>query len=104
MSETYFIRGTITIRAEGDEVKIGITPCAGFLTPDKPYQAIAFPVKKTRYAKLIELQDEKKFECDAKVKVEYIPALLVIAAQQKPVELRLEVAALEIVGFVFPTP
>lgn len=93
MSNTYFIRGTISIRVEGGASMIGITPCAGFLTPDKPQKAIAFPVShpkdKEGDAKLIKLSDDKQFECDAQDVKEYLSALLSIAAQQKPVELHL---------------
>ncbi len=130
MSITYFIRGTISVQVEGHKPTIWITPCAGFLTPDKQ-KVIAFPVPSPEDeavdAKLIKWSDDKqfkfkfKFETKTKTKTKTkadadadadaikanIPALLVIAAQQKPIELRLEESkskGLKITSFVFPAP
>ena len=121
MCDIYFIRGTITIRVEGDESsvtsKVGVIPCEGFLTPDNPRKAIAFPVYVTEShldhadtARLIVLNG-KTCEFDADIIKEFIPALLSIAGQQKPVELRISkkdngnsAAKCKIVGFVYPAP
>ncbi len=122
MSDKYFIRGTITVRVDGSKSYIRITPCVGFLTPDKSAKAIAFPLSPTEknIARLIKLLDEKFFvckcECECCVRKNHLPALLDIAGQQKPVELHLikgeEIKSTEptkakefnwkIVGFVFP--
>ena len=110
MSNSYFIRGTISVHVDGCKSKIWITPCAGFLTPDKQ-SMIAFPVPSSEDeavdAKLIKWSDDKqfkfKFEAKAKAIKANIPSLLVVAAQQKPIELRLN-SDLKIVGFVFPAP
>ncbi len=117
MNDTYFIRGTISIQVDDNKSKIWITPCAGFLTPDKQ-QVIAFPVpspkgktkgKTKGKAKLNESDNDKQFRFKAKTNAirDNIPALLVVAAQQKPIELRLEVSnhsRLVIIGFIFPAP
>ena len=105
MSKKYFIRGTITIRVDGSKSYIGVTPCTEFLTPDKPYKAIAYPKPLENTAKIIELPDGKKVEYDANEIEKYLPALLAISAQQKPIDLYLEevdTSKLKIVGFVFP--
>jgi len=107
MSITYFIRGTISVQVEGHEPTIWITPCAGFLTPDKQ-KVIAFPVPSPEDeavdAKLKKRQpDDEQFKFEADAIKAYIPSLLVVAAQQKPIELRLN-PDLKIVGFVFPVP
>lgn len=107
MSNTYFIRGTISIQVDGNKTTTWITPCAGFLTPDK-HKAIAFPVSTSADApvdaKLVKLSDDKQFEFEANAIKANIPALLVVAAQQKPIELRLDSSGLKVVGFVFPAP
>lgn len=114
MSNTYFIRGTVSIQVGGGKPKIWITPCAGFLTPDKQ-KVIAFPIpspegKTKGKAKLIKSSNDKLFRFKAKAKViqDNTPALLVVAAQQKPIELRLKkftkLAKIRITGFVFPAP
>jgi hypothetical protein len=118
MSNIFFIRGTISVQVDGCKSKIWITPCTGFLTPDKK-NVIAFPVPSPEdeavEAKLIKWSDDKqfKFEFEAKNKAEAdaikanIPSLLAVAAQQKPIELRLEESpptGLKITGFVFPAP
>lgn len=107
MSVSYFIRGTISVQVEGDKSKIWITPSAGFLTPDKQ-KAIAFPVPSSEdeavCAKLKKRgPDDEQFKFEADAIKAYIPSLLVVAAQQKPIELRLD-PDLKIVGFVFPVP
>ena len=115
MSDSYFMRGTITIRVDRKTPMIGITPCAGFLTPDKPHKAIAFPISSTRSftAKLFELPDEKQLECSVVKEIErYFPALITVAAQQKTIELRFEFdeekadtgEKCKITGFIFPAP
>lgn len=108
MSNTYFIRGTISVRIDRGKPTIWITPCAGFLTPDKQ-KAIAFPdlSNTSTSAKLIKLSDGKTFECGARGIKSYLPALLAVAPQQKPIELRLEESTpteVKITGFVFPLP
>jgi len=108
MSVTYFIRGTISVQAEKNISTIWITPSAGFLTPDKQ-KVIAFPVltseEKTVDAKLIKRSDDEqfKFKIEADAIKTNIPSLLVVAAQQKPIELHLD-HDLKLVGFVFPAP
>lgn len=122
MRKKYFIRGTITIRVDESKWHIGITPCIEFLTPDKPYKAIAYPNPlENTTAKLIELANEKSVECDANEIEKYLPALLSISAQQKPIELHLiqtkeetkeeapsitepKESSWKIVGFVYPVP
>lgn len=112
---SFYIRGTISICINGNNSKIYITPCAGFLTPDKPSRAIAYPYppplhseNKIVDAKLIKLLDEKRLECDASGIEAYLPTLVAVAAQQKPVEIYLEiqdaVVPAKITGFVFPVP
>lgn len=116
MSNIFFIRGTISVQVEGHKPIIWITPCVGFLTPDKQ-QVIAFPVPssedKAVDAKLIKCSDDRqfKFEFGAQAETDAIkaniPSLLAVAAQQKPIELRLEESeptVLKITGFVFPAP
>ena len=108
MSVTYFIRGTISVQAEKNISTIWITPSAGFLTTDKQ-KVIAFPVltseEKTVDAKLIKRSDDEqfKFKIEADAIKTNIPSLLVVAAQQKPIELHLD-HDLKLVGFVFPAP
>lgn len=124
MSKTYYIRGTITItvKVEGGKSKVGITPCAGFLSPDKPQKAIAFPLPETKNdsdqigtALLIGLNKRKVCKFDAEAIKDYMPALLSIAGQQKLVELHLtkikkkakqkkNKKKCKIVGFVYPAP
>lgn len=111
MSVSYFIRGTISVQVDGDKSKIWITPSAGFLTPDKQ-KAIAFPVlyseDVTVDAKLINRFDDEQFKFEFEAEAEpikaNIPSLIVVAAQQKPIELRLDSSGLKITGFVFPIP
>ena len=105
MIKTYFLRGTIIIRVLENVLTIQIAPCAGFLTPDKPHNAIAFPVDplqgKTGDAKLMKLLDDKHVELQVEALPDYIPSFLVVAAQQKPIEIRFD-SDMKIVGFVFP--
>lgn len=117
MSNTYFIRGTISVQVEGHKPTIWITPCVGFLTPDKQ-KVIAFPVPSPEDeeidAILIKWSDDKqfKFEFEAKTMTAAvikanIPSLLAVATQQKSIELRLKKSnptGLKITGFVFPAP
>lgn len=125
MSNIFFIRGTIAIFLIDDKLTIYVTPCGGFLTPDKQ-KAIAFPVcpsgkdkdkaelKDVDNAKLIKLMDDKKqikFACGAKIKVTYLAALIGVATQQKSVEVRLDISekvesteGIKIIGFVIPAP
>jgi len=122
MSNIFFIRGTIAISVEADKPTIYITPCAGFLTPDKQW-AIAFPVctldkdKGKGDAKLFKLSDDKKeikFECDPSIPDIYLAGLIGVSTHQKPVEVRLEIAEpakqaksakdFKITGFVIPAP
>jgi hypothetical protein len=113
---TYFIRGTISIHVKGGRPKLWVTPCAGFLSPDRE-RAIAFPVPspkgKTKgeakgNAKLIKASKDKQFRFRAKAIRDHIPALLIIAGQQKAIELRLKKftkpTKTKITGFVFPAP
>lgn len=133
MNQIYYIRGTITIKVDcvkGEKSKatVGVVPCVGFLTPDKPQKAIAFPVTETETeteaetetdtktkndsdqigtALLIGLNERKACEFGAKAIKDCMPALLSIAGQQKPVELRLSREGdgnLRIVGFVYSAP
>lgn len=113
MCNTFFIRGTIVISVGADKPTIYITPCAGFLTPDKPSKAIAYPTDfvNVTCAKLITLTDGDRFECDATKITAYLHTLVTLAAQQKTVEIRLDITAPEksatdfkIIGFVFPVP
>jgi hypothetical protein len=116
--ETYFfVRGTITIKLMKDRAEIQMTPSVGFLTPFEPYQAIAFPSPETPettetpvtlvasipMAMLIDLPDKKTFKCDASEIAAHMPALLTIAAQQKPLKLFLD-DNLKVVGFTVPAP
>ena len=114
MRKAYFIRGTISVQAEGGKSIIWISPCAGFLTPDRQ-KLIAFPAPSSKgktkgKAKLMESANDKQFKFKDKAKViqNNIPALLVVATQQKPIELRLKKftkrAKIRITGFVFPAP
>ena len=121
MSRTYFIRGTITMRVEIGVplaiARVGVTPCVGFLTPDKEPKAIAFPITETTdgtdhksTARLIDLNG-KSCEFDAELIKDSLPALLSIAGQNKLVEIRLSVegtntsaADFKVVGFVYPAP
>ena len=119
MSITYFVRGTISVQVDGNRSTISITPCPGFLTPDKQY-VIAFPVSfpkgktkgktkgKKRNAKLIKSSKDQQFRFRAKAIRDHIPTLLDIAAQQKTIELHLKKfakpATTKITGFVFPAP
>ena len=123
MPKTYFIRGTITIRVESGVPKVGVTPCAGFLTPEVRQRAIAFPKtdsnKNTRpnIAMLFKCDKKKNFECVAKNIKKFVPALLSIAGQHKLIDLLLIKSKKKaqkkkgnaklrwkIVGFVYPTP
>lgn len=104
----YYMRGTIKICVnEGKpNLKIKMSPYAGFLTPDEPSKkAIALPIKaKSHEAKLLKLV-ENEFVCKAKITKDYLPALTSIAAQQKLVELYLKISknkSPKIIGFVFP--
>jgi hypothetical protein len=114
VSNIFFIRGTISVQVNGDKPKLWVSPCTGFLTPDKE-RAIAFPVLspkgetkgKKGNAKLIKSSKDKQFKFRAKAIRDHIPALLAIAAQQKPIELRFEESEpteLNIIGFIFPAP
>ena len=112
MTNTYFIRGTISVQVRRHKPKIWITPCVGFLTPDKQ-KMIAFPVRfngTIGNAKVIKWSKDKQFQFvfEAKAIKANIPSLLAVAAQQKPIELRLEeftkTAKIKITGFVFPAP
>ena len=108
MCNTYFIRGTISVQVDREKLTptIWITPCTGFLAPDKQ-KAIVYPVllpeDKAGDAKLIKMSEDKQFEFEAKAIKDYIPSLLNFAAQQKSVELHLDLD-LKIVGFIFPAP
>lgn len=99
----YFVRGTIAVKVNGDKTAVLIVPCTGFVTSDKPKRAIAFPVTGND-AKLIDLPDDKSFECDAQLIKEHIPALLTVAANQKAIEIRLAEDCKTIIGFIFPAP
>ena len=112
MINTYFIRGTISVQVDESKSTIWFTPCAGFLTPDKQ-RVIAFPVPSSKEdivdAKLIKWSNDKqfKFKVEAAVIKDNISSLLTIAAQQKPIELRLDESkptGLKVTGFVFPAP
>ena len=108
MSKTYFIRGTISVEVGGDKSTLWVTPCAGFLTPDKK-KAIAFPNSSntSTTAKLIDLADGKTFECEAGEIAHHLPALISLAAQSKPIELSLNVPKpkeSKVAGFIFPVP
>lgn len=118
MSITFFIRGTISVQVKGDKLKLWVTPCAGFLTPDKK-RAIAIPVplpkgkttgkkRKNGNAKLVKSSKDGQFVFLAPAIRDHIPALLVIATQQKTIELRLKKfskpAKTKITSFVFPAP
>lgn len=96
---------------------IGISPCAGFLTPDAPQKGIALPSADTKknshpnIAMLVNLDDKKKLEFDADPIKGFIPALFSIAGQNKLIEIRLSVegndtsaADFKVVGFVYPAP
>lgn len=104
----YFIRGTIKLTVINGEKKISVVPLSGFISPNKPRRAIAFPVSgKSLDAKLIEMTGDEKstVDMDMKISKEHLPVLVQIAATQKPVELHLEVdkgSKLKVVGFVFP--
>lgn len=97
----YFVRATISVKVEGEKLAVLIVPCTGFVTSVKPKRAIAFPVAGNT-AKLIDLPDDKSFECDTES--EHIPALLTVAATQKAIELHLANNCKTITGFVFPAP
>ncbi len=108
MKTSYMIRGTISVYVNGKQPEIWIIPSTGFLTPDKQ-KVIAFPVpsskgKTNSKAEFIGSANDKQFKFKAKCHIrDNIPALLAAAAQQKPLELRLD-PNLKIVGFVFPAP
>lgn len=108
MSNTYFTRGTISVHVEEGQSKVFLTPCAGYLSPDKQY-AIAFPISPPEGeavdAKLIGTSVHKQFrlEFEVKAKKPDISFWLAIAAQQNPIELRLNPDR-KIVGFVSPAP
>jgi len=108
MSNIYLIRGTISVQVEGDKLTFQITPCAGFLTPDKK-KAIAFPSpsETSNIAALVELKDGKTFLCAADGVAPYMSAFVSLAAQSKPVELSLDLSKLDeikVIGFTFPGP
>lgn len=112
----YFIKGTIKISVgeTAPKIKLIISPCVGYFVPDvpkdKPAITIAFPNDcqdnaTPEPAKLFKLT-ENELGCDASKMRNYLPALITIAAQQKPVELHLDFtdqAHPKIIGFVFPT-
>jgi hypothetical protein len=105
----YFIRGTIKIHKTSSDLKISITPATGFLSPEVKQRAIAFPIDAAQdSAKLIGLV-EKELLIELDSKLNDLPTLTTIAAQQKCVELILkgEVPPNKfestIVGFIFPT-
>jgi hypothetical protein len=101
----YFVKGTIAVKVDTEETKISITPCAGFVTPDKKH-VIAFSVTTGGDAKLIELLGGS-FECDVAPIKNHISSLLTIAAQQKSTEIRIEITTnrkQKVTGFTFPAP
>ncbi|MDO8812194.1 MAG: hypothetical protein Q7J38_09235 [Gallionella sp.] len=105
---SYFIRGTIKLTVTNGEKKISVVPLSGFISPDKPRRAIAFPVPgEPLDAKLIEMTGDEKSTVDMDIESikEHLSVLVQIAATQKPVELRVAVGEdkkLKVVGFVFP--
>jgi hypothetical protein len=104
MSNTYFIRGTISVQAEGARSRVLLTPCTGFLSPDKK-KAIAFPLQDdSTVAMLTALSGDKNLDFDAAAIKGHMPGLLAIAAQQKAIELHFEENAggWKVMGFVFP--
>lgn len=116
MSDTYFIRGTISVQVGGGTSMLLVTPCAGFLTPDKK-KAIAFPIPSETSnppeaftkAVLIGLKEGKTFPCKygAEGITLCLPALISLAAQSKPIELSLNVSKpeeIKVAGFTYPAP
>lgn len=108
MSATYFIRGTISVQVGCGKSVLWVTPCAGFLTPDKK-KVIAFPNQSetATTAELIKLSDGKKFACKAEKIMKYLPALISLASQSKAIELSLDLSNPDntnVVGFTYPAP
>lgn len=115
----HFVRGTIAIDCVKRALKISVTPGVGFVTPNMTptitpkgaTHAIAFPFPflgpaDSGEAKLIPLT-ENRFECDATVSKDHLAGLIAIAAQQKPIEIRVQEnsstpPAWELVGLAFP--
>ena len=108
--KAYYLRGTISVRVVRTKTTLRVTPAAGFLTPNKSPKAIAFLDTKTKLspdkmkvncALVIDLDDEKSFELDAKAIKSHMPALLAIAGQQRLVEFHFG-DDLKITGFFYP--